>query len=335
MKKGVVAVGLLLMVLGVMGLTEATPGLKAHEPIIILGDQGFTPESGVTGGSGMAEDPYIIEGWEIDAQGRFGIYIERTQKHFIIRNCRIYGAGSRPWAAVRFQEVSNGTIEGCGISSNMGHGIWISDSSNIEISGNSILNNNEGYGILLEDSDGVAIQGNTSSENRVGIGLIRASHVTLTWNYIAGNSIFGLSFKEGSSGNIVRENWIGPSYIGVWVNGSNINEIIKNLISGNGVYGIRLNSSEGNKIYYNTLLSNRYNGFDDGHNSWDDGACGNYWDDYKVKYPDAVSTSDTCNTWGIPYEVFGGENSDLHPLVAPWVCLKRIWGEPGVKPCSS
>jgi parallel beta-helix repeat protein len=287
MKKGVMAVGLLLMVLGVMGLTEATPGLKAHEPIIILGDQGFTPESGVTGGSGTAEDPYIIEGWEIDAQGRFGIYIERTEAYFIIKNCKIYGAGSRPfplYAGIRWLIVKNGKIEDSEISSNKGDGIWISASSNVEVRRNWIQENGD-YGIILDDVTEAIIEENTirRNGNGIGLGIYAGSHDNqIQFNEIADNLLFGLILREGSLGNIVSQNWIGPSFIGVWVYGANTNdnEISGNLILGNGAYGIRLNSSEGNKIYYNTLLSNRYNGFDDGHNSWDDGACGNYWDDY-------------------------------------------------------
>ena len=60
-------------------------GYLLHDPIYISGNDNFTTENGVTGGSGTKDDPYIIEGWEIDASkarsrsppnSPAGIYIE-------------------------------------------------------------------------------------------------------------------------------------------------------------------------------------------------------------------------------------------------------------------
>ncbi|MBU3902481.1 MAG: right-handed parallel beta-helix repeat-containing protein, partial [Candidatus Thermoplasmatota archaeon] len=64
-------------------------GLTVHEPIHIYGNDDFTEENGVVNGSGTESDPYIIEGWDIDAsQGsNAGIEIRNTNVYFIIRNC--------------------------------------------------------------------------------------------------------------------------------------------------------------------------------------------------------------------------------------------------------
>ncbi len=44
-------------------------------------------------GDGSESNPYIIEGYEIDAQGVGNcIYIGNTTVHFIIRNCYLHGA---------------------------------------------------------------------------------------------------------------------------------------------------------------------------------------------------------------------------------------------------
>ena len=41
-----------------------------HDPIIINGNDDFTPENGVTGGSGTENDPYIISDWIIKPDHR-------------------------------------------------------------------------------------------------------------------------------------------------------------------------------------------------------------------------------------------------------------------------
>ena len=63
-----------------------------HDPIEIRSDDDFTVVNGVTGGSGTENDPYIIEGWEIDTNGFAAIYIEHTTAYFVVRNCLLKNA---------------------------------------------------------------------------------------------------------------------------------------------------------------------------------------------------------------------------------------------------
>jgi parallel beta-helix repeat protein len=80
-----------------------------HEPIYIYGDDEFTYSNGVMSGSGTAEDPYIIEGWNISpTNADYGIYVDHTTSHFVIRDCVIGGARI---AGVYFNSVENGRIE--------------------------------------------------------------------------------------------------------------------------------------------------------------------------------------------------------------------------------
>jgi len=77
-----------------------------HEPIYIYGDCDFTVENGVMSGCGTAADPYVIEGWRIDApRADYGIYIDHTTKHFVIRDCVIERARI---AGVYLNTVANG-----------------------------------------------------------------------------------------------------------------------------------------------------------------------------------------------------------------------------------
>ena len=85
-----------------------------HEPIYIYGDDDFTIRNGVMSGSGTADDPYVIEGWRIEApDADYGIYIDHTSAHFIIRDCVIERARL---AGIYLNSVVNGRIDGVQIS---------------------------------------------------------------------------------------------------------------------------------------------------------------------------------------------------------------------------
>ncbi len=87
---------------------------RTHEPIYIYGDDEFTLDNGVISGSGTQEDPYIIEGWYIDAcDTDYGIYVDHTQAHFVIRGCVIEKASD---AGIYLNTVTNGNIEKCQVS---------------------------------------------------------------------------------------------------------------------------------------------------------------------------------------------------------------------------
>ena len=71
-----------------------------------------------------------------------------------------------------------------------------------------------------------------------------------------------------------------------------------------------------NKVYHNNLIGNIDNGYDDGDNYWDNGEEGNYWDDYKEKYPYARPRLQKPWIWNTAYKIKGdGESKDNHPLV--------------------
>ena len=80
-----------------------------HEPIYIYGNAGFTVENGVFSGSGTPENPYVIEGWRIDTpEADYGIYVDHTTAHFVIRDCVIEGTSM---AGIYFNTVRNGRVE--------------------------------------------------------------------------------------------------------------------------------------------------------------------------------------------------------------------------------
>ncbi|MEN3010428.1 MAG: NosD domain-containing protein [Candidatus Bipolaricaulaceae bacterium] len=119
--------------LAVGGLAQ---GWSPRDPIYIHGDKAFTWENGVVKGSGTPEDPYIIEGWIIDTRGHdYGIYIDGTRAHFVIRNCQIRYPQER--AGIFLANVHNGRIEGNAIFGGK-IAIHLLASQNVVITGNAI-----------------------------------------------------------------------------------------------------------------------------------------------------------------------------------------------------
>ena len=68
-----------------------------------------------------------------------------------------------------------------------------------------------------------------------------------------------------------------------------------------------------NLFYQNNFILNNPNAKNFEDNIWDNGFCGNYWDDYLERYPTATQTNDIWNT---PYYVGDGKY-DNYPLVNP------------------
>jgi len=127
----------------------ALEGLTPRAPIYIYGNDNFIPANGVVGGSGMENDPYIIENWDISAGGAHGIWIISTTAYFIIRNCRVEDGGSN-YGGIYLYGVMNGRIENNTCENNL-RGIYLYRSDNIKMR-NNILSNNQ-YNFGVEGSD--------------------------------------------------------------------------------------------------------------------------------------------------------------------------------------
>ncbi len=126
-----------------------------HGVIKIVGDAAFTAENGTTHGNGSATNPYVIENWSIDAQGKsYGIWIENTRAHFIIRNCTVYNATATDTApdgvGIYLDNVTNATIYNNTIYDNAQYNVELESSSNVSIANNTLYD--APFGVLVEDS---------------------------------------------------------------------------------------------------------------------------------------------------------------------------------------
>lgn len=172
---------------------------------------------------------------------------------------------------------------------------------------------------------------------------IQSDYNTISDNIISNNAV-GIFIDESNSNNI-NNNIISNNRRGIhfWGGdlGSCFNVISRNTIKSNNVDGIYMNWFPGqmcmyNHIYYNNFINNTGgNAHDDcsygfeSDNIWDDGkGKGNYWDDYRQKYPEANGLW-SKGIWDTPYNVpnltgFGNPDAtyDRYPLIWPYINSK-------------
>jgi len=268
---------------------------KDHEPIYIHGNENFTEENGVTTGEGTAEDPYIIDNWEIKCDFQDGIVIRNVSIYFVIKNCYIHN-GSMKKDGIVIYNVTNGTIEYNFITMNR-NGIMFRDqypgkenSNNNKISNNSIINNT---------NDGINFE-----------------HTVWGWH----------------SMNSITSNDILGNNRGIYMIMSSENLILYNNIISNDGYGLQLDrcmgGGEHNIINHNNFFNNKG---EEGQvcewgnplNYWNDSypSGGNYWNDYAGEDEYHGPNQDLPGNDGIgdtPYDIPEGNNQDMYPLMEPY-----------------
>ncbi len=195
---------------------------------------------------------------------------------------------------------------------------------NVTINGFTIMDS--GYGIVTYSfADHCKIFNNIFEENFIDIA-IQSSCCQISNNkmtneiilfYAFNNSIWNNSLYNGinismSNNNIIHDNKISEGSKGIEICLSNNNKIYNNSIFDN-VCGIKIfENSNNNVIYHNEFINNSENANDCSVNSWDNGypSGGNYWDDYTGIDGDNDGIGDA------PYNIPGGNNKDLYPLIS-------------------
>ncbi|MFP4142644.1 MAG: NosD domain-containing protein [Thermoplasmata archaeon] len=76
---------------------EDTLNYTTREPIRIDGNEDFAEKAEENNwpGNGSEDDPYVIEGYEIDGGGYgYGIFIGNVTNHFVVRECYVYNVSA-------------------------------------------------------------------------------------------------------------------------------------------------------------------------------------------------------------------------------------------------
>jgi len=212
--------------------------------------------------------------------------------------------------------------------------ITLYDCKNVTINNNVLSNTN---GIHLAHSQNITIIRCDIFNSDTGIYLKHSSRNSVT-NCNLSNCEYGISVTEQSNTNLILNCSIFGGERGIYTSYSSCRNNItyctvqssghsgitfgwsanENIISYSNIlnnsWGIEIHSSSNdNWIHHNNIINNTdYQAYDRCSNYWDDGYIGNYWSDYNGSDEDSNGIGDA------PYNISGGDNRDIYPLVDPW-----------------
>jgi parallel beta-helix repeat protein len=235
-----------------------------------LTDWEWAKAQGICTGSGTSGSPYVIKNHIFNTTGYFTSPIGIVNSEKYFEIENCLFIGDHNFGGVFLMNVTNAIITGNSILPPSGALIYVRNSSYITISNNIVLLAYD-YGIILEGTIGPT------------------HHNTISNNIVSGISVFsGICLRSGCVNNIITENLVT-----------------------NNPLGIDLDPGTGNNEVYLNCLNNTFNAEDDGTgNSWDNGARGNYWEDYLGTDGDNDGIGDT------PYDIPGIAGSqDNYPLM--------------------
>lgn len=273
------SVVLALVLLGAMAAgTPSAAALEpaAREPIAIRGNDGFRAENGVVGGSGTAEDPYVIEGWAIDATWSTGISIQDTDAAFVVRDVRV-DSESALFDGVYVRNATGGRLEALsisgarvgihldgaadlsvvrsGVEGNQGNGISVLRGSQVSILGNRLVGN--AIGTWVYATQGAVVTGNdVASSTEAGIYLHGSRDVAVTGNNVT-QDVYGIYLFESSNVTVSGNRAWRNVETGVGLLKSGMVAVEENRLDANG-FGIFLFDTSNATLSANEVVGNFY-----------------------------------------------------------------------------
>lgn len=236
-----------------------------HGPIAIDGDANFSATATAEGwtGDGSAQNPYIIENYDITlgVTPEASINIINTRANYTIRGCNLIGPAATPSYGIYLENSTNGHFIS-NLVTNFANGLYIiGGSRNLVVSGNNISYNSDG--IYLNNSLYFTITQNTCSGNFFdGIHIDSSDEGTISGNNCSQNSLTGIYLSNSYNGTISGNDCSQNSLTGIYISDSDNGTISGNSCSGNGDNGIQLTHfSEYNILTDNICNDNTNIGF--------------------------------------------------------------------------
>lgn len=327
----------------------ATYGSTIRGPIFIDGDVNFTPQNGVTSGSGTVEDPFVISGWEISTSTSNAIEIINARAYFVISNVTITTLGTPEMTGIIFSFSENGTvsdsyIHGC----DRGIELWSCDNIQIKnclIVGKVAEGYYKGFGVNIDFSRNVFITGNRITDCLNGIAynyhyesttiidnvilrcvnagaeIFRANGVLIEGNHFGFNDANSIVIESSNNVSIIN-NTIDGSRVGIRIGDiyldSRAESIVRdNIISNCTEIGLRIDDAQFYRFYHNDFISNAIQVRATVAAIWDDGYPfgGNFWSDHAASDTLGGPLQNLTGADGICDTVrYVGARQDSYPL---------------------
>jgi len=295
MKRIVLTLTLMIVFIGMLGISTNVHKVEAPHLIIFIRADGSIDPSGVNITSSdnvtytftddinasivVQRSNITIDGIGHTLDGLSGAILEGLNltgvSNVTIKNVNVVGFGY----GIYLQSSTLNIISGNNITFNEGNiylgnssdnmitGNTITDgaeavqlyaSSNNTISDNSMMHNNRGVWLRSGSTENM-IHGNNITDNSEGISVDNSSNNTIVENNITGNNDVGIWLLSNSRYNTVTRNNIDNNYDGIKVQMSNYNTVVGNNITRNSDYGVFLFAYiYDNTFYHNNFLGNTY-----------------------------------------------------------------------------
>ncbi|MCL5877188.1 MAG: right-handed parallel beta-helix repeat-containing protein [Candidatus Bathyarchaeota archaeon] len=195
---------------------------------------------------------------------------------------------------------------------------------------------------VLTGATNVTIKNLNVNGGIFGISFINTTNSTITNNTVTGTGNGYYSIQQQSAGiylergnmNVVKGNTISNNYNGIICVETTNNLIVENRIAGctnpwGSSVGLAFWDAPNNRVYHNNFLYNEVNAYGGvtvgvvgtaplANNSWSNGFPdgGNYWSDYKTKYPNAAELNGS-GIGDVAYQI-DANNQDGYPLLEPF-----------------
>lgn len=208
-------------------------------------------------------------------------------------------------------------------------------------SNNIAENNDNGFELNYKNDNNMFINNSAIDNNYSGYKVTTSANTIFKENFAMNNNLHGFELRDLNNSFIIKNRATNNSLSGFYLTGSFNNTITHNTLTNNNLYGFSLNYYDNyNRIIYNTITNNTLFGlcisnslpennsfflnifidnnngstqaFSNGHNFWNNGTHGNYWNDYVWIDNNSDSLGDN------PYYIDGdSQESDTYPLIAP------------------
>lgn len=281
-----VALIILITTFAILGLNPSRANASTQTPhaaIFIRGDGGFTTANGVTGGTGTASDPYVIQGWDMissSAPSYACVEVANTTAYFSILNvhddCPNYNNYAYSSIGLFLQNVTHGKIQSSYIAGNSKAAV-ISSSTNLVLYSNTFGGGVYG-GLTMSADVNTTLAADTISGNVV---ITSSRNFSLSGDTISGDlscsSFGGSPCNEGPTLSIDHSSIVtisGGVLTGTYINGvlslSYISglQILNNTVHCNICYAVSLDHTNNTVISENRVSGG---GTTNGYQNWDQG----------------------------------------------------------------